>query len=251
MGNSATVAATGGAPNAERRWRDDRIFYTGMAVVVILTVFAGFARTYFLKTFTGAPPLPPLVHLHAILFLTWTILLLAQTTLIGTGRTYIHRRLGIAGAVLAATIVTLGYMVAIAGARRGFRGQFPDESGSLDALQFLILGLGDLLLFSSFVAAGLWNRFRPEVHKRFMLLATINLLPAAVTRIPLGSARLPVAFALLFVLVAAGPLYDWYSRGRVHPAYLWGGLITIISQPLRVAIASTEVWHQFAGWLIR
>jgi hypothetical protein len=47
-------------------WRRDRMFYTGFALSAIAVVFAAFGRTYYLKSYTGAPPLPALVHLHAV-----------------------------------------------------------------------------------------------------------------------------------------------------------------------------------------
>jgi hypothetical protein len=46
--------------------RRERVFYTGMAVVFVITVFAGFARTYYLRPYFGTPSLTPLLHLHGI-----------------------------------------------------------------------------------------------------------------------------------------------------------------------------------------
>ena len=48
--------------------------------------------------------------------------------------------------------------------------------------------------------------------------------------------------------VVAGILYDWISRGRVHPAYLWGGGWILISVPLRLGVSTTAAWHAFATW---
>lgn len=194
--------------NSAMTRRRDHFFYVGMAVAVIATIFAGFARTYYLKAYTGTPALPWPVHLHGIVFTAWILLFLGQTLFISRDRISMHRALGIAGAGLACLMILLGYEIAIAGARRGFVGQFADERGSpSDPVNFLIIGLGDLLLFLVFFALGFYYRSQPEVHKRLMLLATINVLPAAVTRIPLGAARLPVAFALLLAFIAAGPLF--------------------------------------------
>ena len=46
-------------------------------------------------------------------------------------------------------------------------------------------------------------------------------------------------------------IYDFTTRGRVHPASLWGGLFFIASQVVRLAIGGTGAWLAFAGWLIR
>jgi hypothetical protein len=57
----------------------------------------------------------------------------------------------------------------------------------------------------------------------------------------------PVAFfGATDVLVLAGVAYDLASRRRLHPAYVWGGLLILASQPLRLAIAETGAWLAFA-----
>jgi len=99
--------------------RRDHIFYTGLAVVAAAIVFAGFARTYYLKDLFGKPPLPPLLHLHGALFTSWLVLLLSQVTLVAARRTEIHRRLGVAGGVLAALMIVVGTITAIHAAKRG------------------------------------------------------------------------------------------------------------------------------------
>src|SRR5687768_9901467 len=88
--------------------RNERLFYTGMAVAFVITVFAGFARTYYLRPYFTDGSLIPLLHLHGLVFTLWLLLLLTQTALIAAKRTGIHRRLGIAGAVLAVLMVVVG-----------------------------------------------------------------------------------------------------------------------------------------------
>jgi hypothetical protein len=78
-----------------------------------------------------------------------------------------------------------------------------------------------------------------------MLLATISVLDAAVARWPLAIiASGPVTFFAVTVLfILAGVLFDLASWRRIHPAYVWGGLLIVGSQIGRLA-----VWHT-AGWL--
>jgi hypothetical protein len=52
----------------------------------------------------------------------------------------------------------------------------------------------------------------------------------------------------LFLL--PGAVYDLRSRGRVHPAYIWGGLLLIVSQPVRVMLAGTPAWMSLAAWIV-
>ena len=48
--------------------RRKRLFYTGMAVAFVVTVFAGFARTFYLRPHFQTQPLIPLLILHGVAF---------------------------------------------------------------------------------------------------------------------------------------------------------------------------------------
>lgn len=226
--------------------RDQR-FYVGMAAASILTVFTGFAPSYYLRALTETRPLQPLIHAHAIANTAWLLLFFGQAALIASGRTRLHRRLGIAGGALAALIVVLGWLTAIRGARNGWNpgGAFPDS------LAFMIVGLRDIAVFGGFVAAGLYWRRQRELHKRLMLLGTIGgLMWPAITRIPYVAGRFPAMLALMAALVMAPPILDLMSRRRVHPVDVWGGVLVLASFPLSGAIARTGAWHTLAAWLI-
>jgi len=215
-----------------------------MAVITVLTVLVGFARTYYLKPFRGAPPLPLLIHLHAAIFTTWLLLFLTQTTLVASGRVNIHRRLGVAGAALAAAMVVFGFLTAIAGARHGL------TIGPLDPLGSLIVPVVDIGRFAVLVSAGLLCRRDAEWHRRLMLLAMVALTDPAIGRFPLVGSSIGFEMALMTLFVLAGPVNDWLVRGRVHPAYIWGGLLIMAGLPLKV-LGFTTAWHTFAAWVIR
>jgi hypothetical protein len=74
------------------RSRRDRWFFGSMAVAAALTVFCGFAPTYYFKTADSGPALSPLVHLHGVVFTAWMVLYVFQTALIAAKRTVLHRR---------------------------------------------------------------------------------------------------------------------------------------------------------------
>ena len=48
----------------------------------------------------------------------------------------------------------------------------------------------------------------------------------------------------LFALV----LFDLMTMGRVHRATIWGGLLLVGSQVLRILVWETEGWLAFARW---
>lgn len=230
----------------------DRLFYSGMAVAMTLTVIAGFARTYYFRgylgdpaTFSGAAALTPIIHLHGALFTAWMVLFIVQTGLIAARRVAVHRRLGFAGAGLAAAMVVVGVKTAIAGAQRGA------GPPGIDPLVFLVVPLFDIALFAGFVAAAMWRRRDKEAHKRLMLLAYVAIVTAGVARIPGVLPFGPLAFfALSFLFVLAGIIYDRVSRGRIHRVYVVGGAILVLSVPVRLALSGTAAWQSFARSLV-
>lgn len=232
--------------------RYDRVFYSGMAIAMALAVFIGFARTYYLSSYFGTNatltggPFSTVVHLHAALFTAWVLLFLAQTSLVATHRVAVHRRLGVAVALLAGLMVVAGTVIALATARRG--GGPP----GLDPLAFLVIPLGDMAVFSVLVTAALWLRRNKEAHKRLMLLAYLAILVAAVARLPGVLALGPLGFfGLTFIpALVVGMIYDRATRGRIHPAYLWGGALLILSVPLRLMLSTTQAWHRLAEALV-
>lgn len=219
-------------------------FYAGMAVAIGLLVFGGFARTYYLKTYTGAPPLSPLLHLHGIVFTSWILLFVLQTTLVAAHRIRAHRRLGWATLPIAASMIVVGVLTSITGLRLGH-----NATGEPDPVAFLVVPLGEMVIFAILIGFGVYYRQRKEVHKRLMLLATLSLLSAPLGRLPIvgGSLAVPLIFA---ALVLAGPIYDRIAYGRFNRIYLAGAIALWLSFPVRFAIGATQVWHDFATWLI-
>jgi hypothetical protein len=229
--------------------RGDHFFYFGMALFAAVVVFTGFAPTFYLKMYYSNRPLTPLVLIHGIAFSSWIVFLLARTSLVAAHRTDLHHRIGIAGGFLATFMPVIGVAVAIAAARRSVG--TPAEAHELG---FLTIPFGDMAVFAMLVGCGFYWRHRPETHKRLMLLATIALLDAAIARLPLALVRTyrePAFFALTDLVLLACIVYDIISRRRMHPVYLWGGLLFLVTQPLRLFVGRTDMWITFAGWLVR
>jgi hypothetical protein len=224
--------------------RPRSLFYAGMVSALILMVFAAFLPRYANNIAQGIE-LPPFVHAHAAAFTLWLFVLLAQALLIGAGRPDLHRRLGIGAAVLVVPMLALGYETAIFGARRGHA-----PGGTFDSLTFLILPLGDLVLFASFFATAMLWRRRPEAHKRLMLLAAIGGFAwPAITRIGGIAGQAPKMFAVLGLLLLALLLHDWLVQRRLHVANVIGVIVIAASFPLRRAIGLSDGWREIARWL--
>ena len=223
----------------------ERRFYLGMMAAIWAVVLVGFAQTFFLRPlFPKAPSAAePIFYIHGALFLSWMALFAIQTTLIATGDTAAHRRLGLIGFVLAPLMLVMGLYAATVGARRptGFTG-VPEP-----AIHFYGVLVVWIALFFALAGLALLWRSRPQTHKRLMLLAAISLAEAGVTRFPwppISTAPSEMtAFWMTMVLLVPLVGWDLATLRRPHPATLWGGLALIASGPLRDWAAATPAWH--------
>lgn len=225
----------------------ERRLYIWAAALIPAIVLLGFARTYYLKGFFGDPTLPGLlVHIHGIVMTSWIVLFIVQVWLVASHRVRVHQRLGVFGAVLAALVLLVGILTAIAAARRG-------ASPGPPPLQFLVIPLGDMLVFAILVGTALYLRRRMDAHKRLMLLAAVNLLAPAIARIPLHFIETGGAlafFGLTDLCLFACVVFDTVRNRRLHPAFAWGLLFIVAAQPLRLMLAGTGVWLRFATALV-
>lgn len=127
---------------------------------------------------------------------------------------------------------------------------------------FMIVPVTTILFFAAAVAIAVVNRGRPEVHKRWMLIASIAILMAAVARIvrflrfgtdvppgppPIEASMVPALGTDL--LIVAAMIHDWRTRGRVHPAYWIGGGTWLAIQLGRIPFSRTPQWQAVADWL--
>lgn len=218
-------------------------FYFWMAVAIAVTAFVGFSRTFFLKSLTDAPPLPLVVHVHGVIASAFMLLFVAQTALIGRRRTDLHRRLGIAGVVLAVLFFASAFPAGIAMAH--VRGE------THQAIVRLALPFVAAPVFIALVAAAVHYRRRPEVHKRLMLLAVIDGLTPALGRLPFLHAYVPLSFfatAGLFLLAVL--VNDWRSQRHIPAATLWGGALVLASLPARGLLGMTDAWQWMARQLL-
>jgi hypothetical protein len=239
------ATAPGRAPIVLRR--NERRFYLILAATAAAVVLFGFSRTYFLKEIFGTPSLTPLVHLHGFLFSSWIAVLLTQVSLVAMGRTDLHRRLGIVGALLAVAMLIVGTATAITGAKLGHA-----PPGAPPALIFLTVPIFEMPVFAILAGTGLYLRNKPQYHKRLMVLATLGIMTAAFGRMPLDFMRIPNpirSFMLTDLIVLGAISYDTMKNHKLHPAFLWGGLLVILSHPLRLLIGGTAAWMTFARWL--
>lgn len=197
-------------------------FFVGMAWVMLVINFAGFAPSYFLKGFFDTPVLPLRTHVHGVLFTSWFVLFAVQTTLVGRGKIRLHRTFGVAGAGLAALMVASGLLILYVRAL-----EYTGTSGSLASTTTVVwANLSLLILFAGFAALGIAARRRPDVHKRLMLLASLSMMGQALGRfgrmpaLRIADSQLvtEIVFAIggLVALLLAMVVHDLVADRKVH-----------------------------------
>lgn len=204
---------------------------------------------------------------HGVAVCAWLLLFLTQAVLVATGRTAVHRRLGILGPGLAVLMIVLGYLVLLDFGRRGY-----DFSGDvIRALSrtgsrrinpaIILFPLGELLSFGVLVGAGLWYRHRADVHKRLMLFAMIPILGEPILHLvghlagrwpTLRGMATPIGVAATLILLSASAIHDRLSRRRIHPVSLWVPILLFVWQiALGAIVFPSPAWRRLVIWLVQ
>lgn len=249
--------------SGDRKVFVDRWIYVFTAVSFIVFVLVGFVPDSLSKTAAVAagqrPPFPVVLHLHAALMGAYLLLLLAQVSLVATGRVAGHRMLGMAGVLLAAALVVVGFFLiptmyhqVFAGTQAApppVRAQMAELLVFIENIMLLQLRVG--FLFAILVLIGVGARGTdPGFHKRMMILSIATALSAAfdrVTWIPTTMPGSPLS-SDLYVLLAIAPMFLWdvFRNRGVHRAY-WVWLA--IAAPFTIAVHAlwdTPFWHAAA-----
>ncbi len=233
----------------------ERWFFTGIALAMIVTCLAGFIPSIAHPAGRRAP-ISVLALAHGVVFFAWLLLFLVQSRLVATRHIMLHRRFGLASILLLMLMIPLAYMTTIAMIRRGF-----DLSGDLridgDPAYGAVFALSNLLIFSALAILALVYRRRPELHKRLILFANIELMPAplahlightpSLASLPGGIIMIPIC---IFVIAALAR--DLLTVRRIHPLTWTLGILRIISGPLEAGpIGTSPAWHHFINRLIQ
>jgi hypothetical protein len=201
-------------------------------LLMLVIVLLAFTPSFYLRSQFSQPPildmprLPATFAVHGIILTSWYIFLVLQAGLIRFRKVWVHRSLGWAGLGLAIAVVISTMVVVF---------NFPKRMGSLslelgvpvDQLEpglamILWMDIFMTILFCVFVAIGLLNRRRAEIHKRAMLFAGITYLFAATARLggtvafmTSADISLIINFLLLLVITSSLLVYDKVKLGRV------------------------------------
>ena len=250
-------AANGIAPKPARPFapyvKSDRNFFLTYVVLIWLGILGGFVPEIVSHIVKHKPPFPWIVHVHAVVFVGWLVVLTTQVLLIRNKRADLHRRLGVAAMGVAALMVVIGPITAFA-SQRYHLGK-PDSD-----VPFLAVQLLDILGFAMLVSAAFVMRNNSSAHKRLILLATLYIADAGFARFfgdgvhgVLGDGYWPFlaeAYLANDVLAVGIGAYDLVTRKRLHPAYVAGMAVTFGLQLIGSALYHSPGWKTIALALI-
>lgn len=185
--------------------------YSGTLLILALVGFG-----YNLSPATRAPDLfQPRFVVHGLACLGWLSLLVVQTSLVGAGRTRLHRRLGVSAIVVASAVVLSSVFVGIASLAAG------------GWLRLLTYGnVAAVIVFGVFIALAYRARRDREAHRRLMLVGTLFMMGPVYTR--LGGIH-PLAFLAAHIVGWIAILvWDRTVHGRIHrTAWVAVGLLFV------------------------
>ena len=221
--------------------RYDKIFFGCMVVLLLMIVFIGFARSYYLAGIFRAPLPAPILHIHGALNTLWMLLLAVQAFLVSAKKIKWHMTLGIAGFSLAVVMVGVGFVVSANQLHRYAR------DTRFDVLTFETIPFLEQVSFAVLAGAAFALRKKAAAHKRLILLATIVMMAAAFSRFPVQvGGHEKFAVYAIYLLLSFLALYDMWSLHRVHGATIFGALLILAYLNCAVPIGHTAAWHRFA-----
>ncbi len=241
----------------------DARFFVRLAGVCVIIAVGGFAPTYWLQVPAGTFIGTPLMHLHGLLYTGWVLLLFTQCRMIEKRSYRHHRAWGMAGIALAAMMVAVGTALAV----RGFAEHVTIYGDA--SRRFLIVPLFSMVSFPLFFSIAVANVRSNDWHRRLMFVATASLLGAALARVfftafagygpgmrpgigaPLAVNATLGPVLLSNLIIVAGMVHDWRTRGKPHPAWTIGLVTLVGTELLRTPISASPAWLHFADWLLR
>lgn len=223
-----------------------------MTIIMTLFVFGGFGMHSALPALRGQfPPAPPIVHLHAMLFVSWMLLLVTQSALAGSGNLKLHRSLGTFGIAFATLVIFAGLLMQLIASHRGW------EAGRPAGSDGLYLGLLAFVGFTWMFTVAIRTRARnPQVHKRMVLWAMLPVLPPGVNRFWANVLGLddPVPtfwlYLTLWGMAAAILGQEWAERRRIGTWSILGAAWIVIQGVVHEAVVGSAWFEGLAGAIL-
>ena len=232
--------------------RDDRTASAVWLGILWVGVLAGFGVD-FPRYLRENPPAPFIIHVHAVVFTVWLLLLTAQVLLVVRNRVAWHRNLGWFMTGWAGLMAILGPVAAVV------RQIVNAGPGTFDP-PFLSVNIVDIVGFLALLAWGIALRKNPAAHRRMMLLSAICVAgDPGFSRFtgwiwPDNPASIFVWFLWCFygnvLLIGLMAVWDWW-RGRLVRSFVIGASSLVAAEVVATLLYWWPPWKALTtAWVI-
>jgi len=217
----------------EKMTKGEPFFYY-FSSALLFTVVLAFSMNILLKNYHLDSSMSVII-IHGISMLLWYSLLFWQTRLIRIDNINTHKKLGLLSIVLSIVIVISGIMIAIS-----------NYKGEREALT-LFGNFSGIFIFGILYTFAVINRYKSDIHKRLIIVASIAMLSPALVRIlRIFDINDFVTLPFWLIYIAALPIYDYRKFKKIHRATLLATVFLLIVLFGGSAYAMSEGWANLA-----
>ena len=207
--------------------RDDR--RAALVWLGLFWIFVGVGFGFDLHNYLHEqPPVPKIVHVHAIATTLWLLTATALVLLVETGNAGLHRRLGWFAAGYAALVLVIAPWSELSWQALNLK-----TPGALPP-QFLSIAFSGVFCMAVLLPWGLLLRRNSAAHRRVLMLAVICISDAGFSRFVSLFLPAPTTFPGTYLFYEGGTLllillmllWDW-KRNRVMTQFLMAACFVI------------------------
>ena len=226
-----------------------RSAYAKFSIVLLIVTVISLIPQFFTGLLNDPTGISPQLKIHGVVFLLWYLLFTVQAGLVGAKHTALHKKIGYTSIPFALFLIISGTLMLL-GTMNSYQ---PDwtEQFLRSRTSFVWAIFHTLVSFTSFYLLAVLCRKRSQAHKRFMLLASLSMMAASITRF----AYLPIipidgtAFTLLttYALLATPLVIDRIRDKKIHPVLFYGTAIYVVTQLAAMGVMpSTAIGRELA-----
>ena len=220
--------------------------------LAIFWIFVGVGFGFDLHNYLHEqPPVPTIVHVHAIATTLWLLTATALVLLVETGNTGLHRRLGWFAAGYAALVLIIAPWSELSWQALNLNtpGALPPE--------FLSIAFSGVFCMAVLLPWGVLMRRNSAAHRRVLMLATICISDAGFSRFVGLFFPAPTTFLGTYMFYEGGNallillmfLWDW-KQNRIMKQFLVAASLIIATGLIATGLYFNETWQSIThSWL--
>jgi hypothetical protein len=230
--------------------REDR--RAALVWLALFWIYVGVGFGFDLRNyFHEHPPVPGIVHVHAIATTLWLLTATALVLMVETGNVRFHRRIGWFAAGYAALILIIAPWSELSWQALNLHtpGALPPE--------FLSIAFSGVFCMAVLLPSGVLMRRNSAAHRRVLILATICISDAGFSRLMSLFLPAPTTFIGTYLFYEGGNvmlillmfLWDW-KQNRIMKQFLWGAGLVVAVGLVATGLYFNDTWRAISrAWL--